>query len=472
MFYNNQQNLIQRLGAGSDNRHSITINAKLSVHDTYITNKQSENTSRIFDPKAQKFIEITDTDLTQEEINAIGDIQYSAGLGNNILYRERPYLKVGTDQANNTFRAIVTANPKNEIKEYLQAYTGTTADTQYRVGKTVLTLSPFQNGTTTSAPDVFAVLFPLGTTVDDTASWEKPSELYDVTWKNPGGDTESVLQTMMAKGIWDNPTNPTAVSFDLSQYMSIWKGKEDSSFAVGIVGDGLPKAEVLKFFSNESTYVQIGGTQLTNCSFFTGTESQITRTNGIRVLITPTGLTSSISFDDSTLEAEKEWNIFNSATVIGSTGNIISPDQEQGLVIGTVTFTVNEKKSSSRGPVLVVSGLCLGSIQNYYTTAEFFTVNNVNLGTGYAELSSPDTRSLTDINALKANDIVRVEYLATTAQNNVRQFTVKFTTDEKNTLNRARIYFNEPVITENRIGQVTNLFISTKQPVLNVQLLL
>jgi hypothetical protein len=472
MFNNVQQNLLQRVSSSTDNRHLLSLDAKVGLKDTYITNKTSNTVSKIFDSVAQKFIDIADIDLTQQEIDSLDPQNpYSGGLGKNLLYREREYIKIGKDGSGTEFRGVVVSNPKNEIKDYLDAYVGNTAEKQYKIGLSTLSMSVV-TGSASNGSELYATMLPLDSSVDETTTWKSPSETRPLLWNNEGGDTEPLAADLKVKGVWDNATSPQKLTFDVTRFLDIWKSQgEKSNLGILVVGDGITKDKPIQFFSNQSTYVQIGGTPLTNCTFFTGTEAQITKTNGIRVLITPSGLTSSISFDDNTFESEREWNIFNSATVIGSTGSIISPDEEQGLVLGTKTYTVSEKKSGSRGPILVVSGLCLGSIQNYYTTAEFFTINTVNLGTGYVELASPSTESVIDINSLIANDVVRVEYPATVEQNNVRQLTVKFTRDEKTTLNRARIYFNESVVTEDRNGQTTNLFISTKQPILNIQVL-
>lgn len=465
MFNNIQRNLFQRSTVTTDNRPSVTISLKLQPTDTYITDKVSEYVAKIYDPIPNRFVDITDLDL--EDGVDPASTQYLGGIGNNLLYRERSYVKVGTVQDEGGFKSIFSFNPQSLILSSIQNAIGTTADDTYKIGKASLVVEATEKQSV--AHDLYAYLLPLGISVDDSASWTKPSERYTDTWITSGGDIEPSAQGIAVKGSWDSAEMPQKVTFDITEYMSIWKTSGNSSVSVMIEDDGTPK-NALQFFSSESSDLKIGGTALTNCRFYTGTESQVTSVEGVRVMITPTGTTATISYVDASCEAEKRWSTFNAAATVGFTCSIVSPDQEQGIVIGSVVCTITDKTVGPRGPVLVVSGLSLGSVTNYYTTAEFSTTKNINTGLGYVELTNPNEKTVSDISSLKQNDIVKVEYVATLSQNNVRQYTVRYTADETLTMNRARIYFNEQVVSENRNGQNTELLIPTKRPSVELQI--
>jgi hypothetical protein len=468
MFNSNQRNLVQRSTVTTDNRPSITIPVKLEPTDTYITNKQSDLTSKIYDPVAKGFVTITDLDIDQSIIDSSASTEYLGGIGNNLLYRERSYTKVGTVSDEEVFKSIFVFSPKALIESAIRTTTGASADNTYKFGKASISISATE--TQSTAHDLYVSLLPLGLSVDDSASWEKPSEAYSATWTTEGGDIDPTAQGITIKGMWDSTENPEKITFDITDYMSIWKTSETHLVSLVINDDGSPK-DVIKFFSAESTDVKIGGSALTNCRFYTGVETQTTSIAGVRVMITPTGTTASISFVDPSCEAEKRWVTFNGAATVGGTCSIVSPDFEQGILIGSVICTITDKTAGPRGPVLVVSGLSLGSVTNYYTTAEFSTTKNINSGFGYVELTNPDEKTLSDISLLKENDIIKVEYSATLSENNVRQYTVKYTADEKFTNNRARIYFNEQVVSENRNGQLTELLIPTKRPSVDLQII-
>jgi hypothetical protein len=467
MFNSNQRNLVQRSTLTTDNRPSITIPVKLEPTDTYITNKESNLTSKIYDPVAKGFVTITDLDITQSIIDSVST-EYLGGIGNNLLYRERSYIKVGTVGTEEAFKGIFVFSPKALIESAIKATTGISADKTYKFGKASISISATE--TQSVAHDLYASLLPLGVSVDDSASWQKPSEAHKKTWTTEGGDIEPTTQGITVKGIWDSTENPEKITFDITNYMSVWKTSETHLVSLVISDDGNPK-DAINFFSAESTDVKIGGSALTNCRFYTGVETQTTSIAGVRIMITPTGSTASISLVDSSCEAEKRWITFNGAATVGGTCSIVSPDFEQGILIGNVTCTITDKTSGPRGPVLVVSGLSLGSVTNYYTTAEFFTNKNINSGFGYVELTNPDEKTLSDISLLKENDLIKVEYSATLSENNVRQYTVKYTADEKFTNNRARIYFNEQVVSENRNGQFTELLIPSKKPLVDLQII-
>jgi len=232
---------------------------------------------------------------------------------------------------------------------------------------------------------------------------------------------------------------------------------------------------ITQFHSWESQGTPIGGMPLTNCRFLIGGDSNYTTTEGIRVLVSSSGATAAtatIALADDHTTAVSQWNSFGAATSTGNTFTFFSPDSEQGIVIGSVQQTLLGRVSDAIGSSLVVSGFTLGGITQYYTTAEFTSSSTLPSGTGIVELSSPSTQTLADINSLQNGQDIYVDYRAGSATNNVRSFTVKFTADETQKQNRARIYLNEIPVSENRNGLPTTITVIQTKPSLVMDLLL
>jgi len=170
---------------------------------------------------------------------------------------------------------------------------------------------------------------------------------------------------------------------------------------------------------------------------------------------------------DSNTQKQTEWTSINACVSIGNTFAMFSPDIEQGISLGTIICTVVDKTDNG----LIVTGISIPNITQYYTTAEFSGTSTIPLGTSIIEISNPNTQTITDISALKNNDNIFVNYKATTINNNVRSFTIQFVADEILKQNRLRIYLNETAITENRTGLYTELKTTDIRPKLTMNLL-
>jgi hypothetical protein len=120
----------------------------------------------------------------------------------------------------------------------------------------------------------------------------------------------------------------------------------------------------------------------------------------------------------------------------------------------------------------VVTGISLGSITEYYTTAEFSSTSVIPTGTNILEITSPTTQTKTEILSLEADQTILVNYRAGTAVSNAHSFTVKFTSDETLKQNRVRVYLKETAISENRIGLNTDLLRVMNRPTMTADLLL
>ena len=120
----------------------------------------------------------------------------------------------------------------------------------------------------------------------------------------------------------------------------------------------------------------------------------------------------------------------------------------------------------------MVTGISLGSITEYYTTAEFSSTSVIPIGTNILEITSPTTQTKTEILSLEADQTLLVNYRAGTAVSNAHSFTVKFTSDETLKQNRVRVYLKETAVSENRIGLNTDLLLVMNRPTLTADLLL
>jgi hypothetical protein len=452
--------------------HDITPTVKATVYgadgnsDTYITNKSAVTTVPVFERVSSKFIQLSDIGETATAAvtdEAAAEVPfYTGGDSGNLLYRARNYLKVG-GTGFEKFRTIILLNPRQYFESAVDTLEGYTAGSAYTVANATLTLTRSSGAT---GGLLQAVLLPLDTAVDQSVSWYKPSEAAATGWTVQGGDTEPAASEIMPKGAWNGST----VSFDLTPFLNIWDARGSSLLAVMIQGEE-NSSSVTQFYSWESENTPIGGGSLQNCKFLASGDTNSVNTEGIRVLVT-VGSNTTVSLADESPTAVQQWNSFGAATNTGTTFTFFSPDTEQGVVLGSVTCTLVDRVSSDTGSPLVVTGISLGAITEYYTTAEFSGTSTIPTGTNILEITSPDTQTKAAVAALVADETLLVNYRAGTAASNAHSFTVKFTSDETLKQSRVRVYLNETAISENRIGLNTNLYTVMNRPNLTADLLL
>lgn len=436
--------------------------------DTYITNREAVKPVAVYEIVGSKFIDIPDESQEVAVTDETPTINYSGGAGGNLLYRSREYLRVGGNTLEN-YRAVIILEPTTAIASALSTASGYTTGAAYSVGNATLTLA-LQSGATGAALE--AVLLPLGVTVDASVSWYKPSEAAGTTWESGGGDTEPSAVGIASTGVWSGSN----ISFDITPFLNIWNTSGKQKLAI-TVKPQQQIGQILQFHSWESQSSAIGGGNLLNCRFLAGGETNTVSTEGIRVLVqtsgsTAAGVTATVSLADERTTAVQYWNSFGASTTTGSTFTFFSPDNEQGLVLRSVSCTLLDRVSDSTGSPLVVSGLSLGGITAYYTTVELSSTSTLPSGTGIIEVSNPTTQTLTDISSLVANQNIYVDYRAGSATNNSRSFTVKFVADETTKQSRARIYLNETPVSENRNGLNTRISVVQTKPSLTMDLLL
>jgi hypothetical protein len=446
------------------NNYSNSQTARATVYgadgnsDTYITNILSEVKIKAFDSFSSKFIELSDVQQPTKIISGY----YTGGDSGNLLYRSRNMLKVGGTKTQE-FRTVLLLNPRQYFSAAVSALEGYTAGSPYTIGNATLTLT---RSTGSSGGLLEAVLLPLDTTIDSSVSWYKPSESAATGWTTEGGDAEPAASEIIPIGSWSGST----VKFDLTPFLNIWDSRGSSLLAVLIRGEE-NSSSITEFYSWESENTPIGGGTLQNCKFLAGGDTNSTQTEGIRVLVS-VGSTTTISLADNSAAAVQQWNSFGAATSVGTTFSVFSPDTEQGVVLGTVTCTLTGRTSTNTGSPLVVTGISLGAITEYYTTAEFSSTSIIPTGTNILEITSPNTQTKTAVAALFAGETLLINYRAGTAISNAHAFTVKFTSDETLKQNRVRVYLNETTVSENRIGLNTDILSVMNRPILTAELLL
>ena len=74
--------------------------------------------------------------------------------------------------------------------------------------------------------------------------------------------------------------------------------------------------------------------------------------------------------------------------------------------------------------------------------------------------------------ALYPDQKLKVRYYNPPANNNSRNFTVAFVSDERRYKDRIRVFLNEQTVSENRNGLGTEILLSETKPVLMIDLLL
>lgn len=378
-------------------------------------------------------------------------------------FHTRPYIRVGNEFLD-SHRGVVMVDAKEQIENALMSAPGYTLGKNYTIANCTLTLT-VRNGFI-NVP-IRAFMLPLDSNPDESITWYTASRLNKSGFENEGGDIEPLAENIVVFGRWKGNT----ISFDITPYMSIWKNSGKSR--VGIILayiNGMPDAETF-FHSSESTTPLIGGKSLTNCKFLAGGDTNTVSTEGVRVKITKTGAYHTISPVDTSSSGSLYWSILNASASVGDSFTLFSPDTEQKIVIGTAVCTIHDKLESEGSASIVVSGISIGNETEYYTTAEFSATATIPTGSGILEFTQPDQKLLFDLSTLQKNDPVYVNYRATTTPNNAKSYTLNFYADETLKNNRARLYFNESAVSENRTGLLTEIKTQGVQPQIKLSLL-
>lgn len=410
------------------------------MKDSFITNDK-EKTSKKFDVEAKEFIDIPEGDK---------------------LPRQRDIIKIGF-LGDKEYRGAFVVYPSTQITSTISSQ-GLSADSNYTIERSILILTSVGDAPTDSQISAFMATTKYAS--DESMSWEKPSEKSNASWLVQGGDSEPSFSGSVINGLWEG----NKLKFDITPIITVWKGNASSNFSM-IIHQTSNTGEVIDFHSTEATQLFLGGSPSTNCNFLASGNINSYKSQGIRVLLTANGVATNISLVDSNQTAALEWSAFNASIYVGSTFTINSPDKEQGIVLGSITCTLNNKTTVDNLPTLDVSGISLGNIAKYYTTAEFSTTSILPSGSGILELTSPSANMQYDLSKLISGKTLHVKYIPTSLLNNNHSFTIDFVGNEMVKNNRFRIYLKEAAISENRIGLPTELMSEIITPKLDIDLL-
>ncbi len=375
---------------------------------------------------------------------------------NSSLYRDKNIIKVGNTQDGN-YRGVFLIYPKQEISKSL-VQNGFTANHDYTPisGNVTFTVTP-----NSQKQNMFAYMLPFDSGVDETVTWFKSSEKSNTKWASAGGDISPVSYQTRSLGTW----NGNSVTFDITAFLSLWKSNGSDSLSIAIEPTNV--GVMTELFSKTNPTSRIGNETLLNCSFLKGGQTQAFDTEGVRVVMYHENSNTVIERRDDSPKGNSVWRSLLNTVSIGNSFDIFSPDTEQDYSLGKITCTLTEKRCDS----MIVSGVSLPVSGEYYTTLEFSGTSTIEAGVGILQISSPNSRTKQDLFDLKTNDEISVQYLASVIENNVKTFTVDFTSDETLKMNRYRIYLKQIPYSENRTGKPTDVFLKGQAPVVKLDLL-
>lgn len=303
-------------------------------------------------------------------------------------------------------------------------------------------------------------------TIDETVTWYKPSEQSTTQWNTEGGDSDPPLSGVITTGSW---SEDGVLTFDLSEMYTQWSVTGRSVLAVAIQSDGLEEG-VQEFNSWESVEGYLGDSVLTNCIFLAEGDTSSSRTEGVRAVLTPEGSNILLTQAETNATRLSQFYSFNFSTPIGATFEVLDPDINNSVTIGTKVCTLLDKPSADS---MLLSGFTLpNSLTQHETTVEFASNTTIPYGSHVLEIQNPSTETVNEALALYPDQKLKIRYYNPPANNNSRNFTVAFVSDERRYKNRIRVFLNEQTVSENRNGLGTEILLSETKPVLMIDLLL
>lgn len=395
---------------------------------------------------------------------------YSGGINGNIRYHSQSTLRVGIDEiivgsypVPEVNRAVLIFNIQDAINNILSAKSEYTTGNQYSVINARLNLVS-SNGKT--AGNLYAFMLPLASSVDESVSWQKPTEKSGITleqWSS-GGAVEPLTEGISAKGLW----NQTQIEFDITPFVNIWLSSGKPNFGIMITSDETTK-EIWEFHSQEAETPLISGAPLTNVRFLGAGDTNTMNTEGIVVKISPQLPYLTIDSSDNSTTGMNRWAAFNASVSIGDTFSMLLPDTG----ISASVYTLLDKRTTASGDTqFLVSGSVSGFETQKHATAEFVSTGRVESGTGIVEFVSPNNSLKVDLATIVPENTIIFDYKPTITPNNAKAFTVDFVLDETLKNNRSRIYVKEQTASENRNGMSTVMRKSRVRPRLSLNVLI
>lgn len=372
----------------------------------------------------------------------------------DLLLRKREYLKVGST-AGTQFKSVLLFSP-------LTAIARETGDRIYNVERVSLKLKAIGNARINGLQAVMLS----SSTVDETVSWLKPTERQSTTWNSSGGDSDPSLSGEVALGSW---SEDGTITFDLSEMYTQWSTTGRAVLAIAIQSNGAEEG-VQELHSWDSNEGYLGDSVLTNCQFLAQGDANSTKTDGVRAVLSDFEGNILITQAESNANRLAQFYSFQFSTPLGATFSVLDPDINNSVSIGTKTCTLVSKPSADS---LLVSGFTLpNGLSDHQTTVEFAAETNIPYGSHILELKTPSTETVNEALALYADQKLKIRYFNPPANNNSRNFTVAFVSDERRYKDRIRVFLNEQTVSENRNGLGTEILLSETKPVLMIDLLL
>ena len=423
----------------------VTADDPLLIADTYITNlnlpEESSSKKLLYDRKGEKFIQIN---------NEEGEIQ------DTILFRNRNSFKVG-GQSESKYRSLLFFNIKSYIENNLKKISGYTTGKNYSVLDATLTLTAVEGVT---FQNVYSQLIALDINADESASWYTPSESHSATW-TPENSIEPLSEKIVSVGTQQNAD----LVFNITPFVNIWLASPLKPMGIMLFGDE-NSDDKMNFHSQQAPSPLVGQKQQTNTVFLGAGDINTINTEGILVKIENQNPYLYIESSDGNAEAIKRWSSFNASVSIGNTFSMFLPDVNTSSQI----YTLIDKRTSTTGLQLVVSGSTAGIDTTVFTSAEFSCVGTTPSGYGIVEFYSPDNSFITDASTLKSGEPIIFEYVPSIYPNNATSYTLDFYSDERNKNNRIRLYLKEQTASENRTGLPTEVRRNSIRPRLQLTL--
>ena len=415
---------------------SVLVFGESSDSDTFITDSPYSD-KQVYEPLVERFLP-----LPQGEENS------------DLLLRRRPYIKAGVS-GGVSYRSVFLFSPRSAILRE-------TGDRIYNVERVSLKLKAIGD---TRLNGLQAVLLS-SSTVDETVSWTKPTELQSATWVTTGGDSDTPLSGEVTRGSW---SEDGTITFDISEMYTQWAASGRSVFAVARQSD-VTESGVQNFHSWDSNEGYLGDAVLTNCRFLAQGDANSTRTEGVRAVLSDSSGNVLITQAETNANRLAQFYSFQFSAPLGATFTLLDPDINNSATVGTKICTVVDKPSADS---LLVSGFTLpNGLSEHQTTVEFAAETTIPYGSHILELQTPSTETVNETLALYTDQKLKVRYYNPPANNNSRNFTVAFVSDERRYKDRIRVFLNEQTVSENRNGLGTEILLSETKPVLMIDLLL
>lgn len=410
----------------------VKIFGGIDENDTFITSSPL-STRTAFDSISKKFILLPE------------------GEDGELLIRHRQYLKAGLS-GDIIYRSVLFFYPLEAIQKEI----GTAS---YGIDRASLILST----DTPSTTEFEAKLVKLGSGIDPSVSWIKPSEASDDIWETQGGVFEDEFGAASSfSSVVDG-----RIQFDITHQCHLWQTSGKNQLAL-IIKSRETEHGYATFHSWEENEGFLGDEVLKNCKFLRSEDTNSIKTEGVYVQLTENGQYVLLTQQESNENRLKQFYSCQFSMSVGSTLEIFDPDTNNSVSLGSKICTVVDKPSADS---MLLSGFTLpNGISTHNTTVEIATESTIPQGSYLLEIENPSEETKTESMSLVPDQKLKIRYYTQSQTNNSKDFTVAMVSDETRHKNRIRIFFNEATVSENRIGMDTEVSIADNKPSLTLGL--